>query len=96
VEPSTTAHLVGWAYGVSACVPSLWEQRGWDQTGHAVCKMAHFHLRGSGHPWGRVTQYFVVRPQACMLSRRRWGAGDGIVQLNTLSEDLTVIAAKME
>ena len=74
---------MGWVCVVSVCAPSFSEQRGLDQTGHVLYKKAHFHLRGSGHPGGRVTQCFVVRPQGCILSRGGEGAGGGGVQLGS-------------
>ena len=72
---SSDLRLAGLAFCISAFGRSFWERQGLDRTGHDAYKVAHLHRLGVGHPESRVTLCFVVRPQACMLSRGGEPAG---------------------
>lgn len=96
VEPSTRGRLEGWVCAVLVCARSFLEQQGLDQTGHVLYKKAHFHLRGSGHPEGRVTQCFVVRPQGCMLSRGGEGAGGAPLEIQRRISNLSALPNRLD
>ena len=78
------------------CAQSFLEQRGLDQTGHGVYRMAHFHLCGSGHPGGHVTQCFVVRPQGCILSRGGERTGDAPLEIQRRISNLSALPNRLD
>ena len=93
---STRGRLGDWVCTVSVYAQSFLEQQGLDQTGHALYRKAHFHLCGSGHPGGHVTQCFVVRPQACMLSRGREGAGVAPLEIQRRISILSALPSRLD
>ena len=93
---STRGRLEGWVCAVSVCAQSFLVRQGLDQTGHVLYRMARFHLRGSGHPEGRVTQCFVVRPQGCMLSRGGERTGGAPLEIQRRISNLSALPNRLD